>query len=686
MQSRAGRQWIAIAPMFAAMIVASCATDTANGPRLATLVAVSGSGQFGALGATLANPLVVRVEDQTGAPVEGVTVEWDVIAGGGTVTPSQSVTDQDGLASASLRLGSVTGVNSVAASLGQLQPVIFTATATTAPPAKLFVVAGAGQSGTVATQLPVDLVVKVTDAVDGPKAGVPVSFTVISGGGSLSAASALSDANGNATVKWTLGTAAGSQSVLASVSGVTPVTITATGVAGLPDALTILTGNNQTGTPGAPLPDSLRVRLTDRFGNPISGVTIVWTPNPGDGTVNPAISTTDVNGRAATRWTLGSTGGPKTVTATGGGFVRVFSGGGNVTYQVLSTGSRHTCGLATGGVAYCWGYNGDGQLGNGDIPAGSGPVFALPQPSGTEGNLTFALLLAGRFHSCATTLAGVGYCWGNNIDGRLGSAGTSATSPVPVSGGMTFGKIAPGNLHTCGLDLAGRAFCWGANVDGQVGDGTNLNRSSPTAVAGGMFYSSVKAGGLHSCAIDIAGNGWCWGNNGSGQLGNGSTTSSNAPSAVSGGLTMSAISAGFLHTCALNAAGAAYCWGNNASGQLGNGTNANSPAPTLVSGGLVFTGISAGLNHTCAVTGAGTVYCWGANATGQIGDGTTTSRTTPTLVSGGLVFRSVAAGDAHSCAVTTANVAYCWGDNEFGQLGDGTLVARFVPVRVAFQP
>lgn len=682
MQRRSGRAWIALAPMFGAMIVAGCTSTT--GPRLATLIGVSGSGQSGPLGTTLAQPFVVRVEDQAGTPAEGVTVSWTVVTGGGLVTPNESVTDTDGRTSASLQLGPTTGVNSVTASLGGLQPVVFTATATTAPPAKLFIVAGAGQTGTVATQLPTDLVVKVTNAVDGPTSGVLVTFAVISGGGSLNAGSALTEVNGNATVKWTLGTASGAQSVLASVSGITPVTITATGAAGTADALTILTGNNQAGTPGAPLPDSLRVRLTDRFGNPIGGVTIFWTPNPGDGTVNPATSTTDANGRAATRWTLGSTGGPKTVTATGSGFVRVFSGGGNITYLVLSAGSRHTCSLAVGGVAYCWGYNGDGQLGNGDIPAGSGPVFALPQPSGTTGDLTFAQLLVGRFHSCALTLAGVGYCWGNNIGGRLGFAG-AATSPRLVAGGMTFGRIAPSNLHSCGLDLAGRAFCWGANVDGQLGDATNANRSVPTAVTGGMLYSAVSAGGLHTCAIDVGNNGWCWGNN-SGQLGDGTTAASNAPVAVVGGLAMSAISAGYLHSCALNQNGDAYCWGNNASGQLGDGTLGNKSAPTLVSGGLLFTGIAAGVSHSCGVTAAGALYCWGANAKGQFGDGTTTGRMAPTLVSGGLVFRSVTAGDTHTCAVTTANVAYCWGDNEFGALGDGTLVTRFAPVRVAFQP
>src|SRR6185436_1642471 len=109
------------------------------------------------------------------------------------------------------------------------------------------------------------------------------------GGGTLSSTSAVSDATGTATVHWTLGSIAGNQAAVALVSGLTPVTFTATGRAGAPDALTILTGNNQTGTPGAALTDSLRVRLAARFGNPISGVAISFAPSAGSGTVSPTV-------------------------------------------------------------------------------------------------------------------------------------------------------------------------------------------------------------------------------------------------------------------------------------------------------------------------------------------------------------------------------------------------------------
>ncbi len=694
MQRRSGRVWTALAPVFAAMILASCAKDLNTGPRLATLVEISGDGQTGPIGATLAQPLVIQVVDQNGVPVEGELIVWQVSAGGGSVSPSQTTTDANGRASTSLRLGTTIGPNTVRATLGQLVPVIFTASATAAPPTKLTQVGGDGQSAVVGTQLPLQLSAQVTDAVGNPKPGVLVTFAVTSGGGTLSTTSAISDPTGTASVRWTLGSIAGTQTAAVLVSGLTPLTFTATAVAGSADALTILTGNNQTGTPGSPLTDSLRVRLADRFGNPISGVPITFAPSNSSGTVSPTVVTTDVNGRAATRWTLGSTGGPKQVTAAGAGFTQTFNGGGNVLYLVVAAGGRHSCGLAQGGVEYCWGYNGDGQLGIGVAPAGSGPVFALPQPSGTAGNLTFGQISAGRFHNCSLTLAGVGYCWGVNVDGRLGTGGTiTAISPTAVISTRPYASISAGQGHSCSIDFAGRAFCWGGNADGQLGivggpvvTSDSLTITAPFPVQGGTLWAAISAGGLHTCAIDNAGAGWCWGNNGSGQLGDGSANGALAPRLVTGGGGFTAISSGNLHTCALTGAGAALCWGNNVSGQLGNGAFGNSSTPVGVTGGLAFTAISSGQSHTCGLAAGGALYCWGSNARGQLGDASVTTRTAPTLVSGALTFRSVSAGDLHTCGVTTANIAYCWGDNEFGQLGDGTTISRLVPTRVAFQP
>ena len=692
MQCRSARLWTALAPVFAAMFVAACGESVTGGPQIASIAIVSGTPQSGPIGSTLAQPFVVLIEDQNGQPVEGIVVTWQVTSGGGIITPSQSTSDVNGLASATLRLGTTLGVNTVTARIDQSSSVLFTATATTAAPSSLIVAGGDAQSGVVATQLLQDLVVRATDAVGNPKAGVVVSFAVTSGGGSLSASSAITDATGLASVRWTLGTLAGSQTAIASVSGLAPLTFTATARAGTPQTITV-TGNNQSGSPGAPLPDSLRVRLLDQFGNPVSGVTILWTPLAGSGSVSPSTSVTDANGRAATRWTLGSTGGPKFVIAAGGGLSQTFTAGGTVVYSSVSGGGRSSCGITVDAVLLCWGYNGEGQLGIGQPPAGSGPVFAFPQPSAATGNLTFRQIVASLYHACAVTLSSIGYCWGVNHDGRLGdNTIIPKNAPNQILASLSFRMMAVSRNHTCALSLSDRVYCWGYSGDGQVGigpAGTAVDSILiPTEVLGGLRYQAVAAGGQHACAITTSAtgsSGYCWGFNASGQLGDGSTATRNVPTLVAGGLLLGSIAAGYNHTCALTTGGVAFCWGSNLNGQLGTGGGSTN-IPVAIAGGLVFQAITAGEAHSCGLTLAGALYCWGRNANGQIGDGSNTDRNAPVLVSGGLVFRSVSAGDLHTCAVTTANVAYCWGDNQFGQLGDGTLVNRLVPTRVAFQP
>jgi alpha-tubulin suppressor-like RCC1 family protein len=694
MQCRSGRLLTALAPVFAAMIVAGCGEGDTNGPRIASIEIVSGTPQSGAIGATLPQPLVVVVKDQSGAPVEGVLVTWQVTAGGGTVTPTQSTSDVNGLASTSFRLGSALGTHTVTARIDQSTSVVFTATATTAPASSLIAASGNAQVGTVGAQLPLDLVVRATDGVGNPKAGVPVSFTAFNGG-SVNASSVLTDAAGLASVHWTLGTLAGPQTVSASTTGLPALTFTATAQPGAPDAFTILPGtlggNNQSGSPGAPLPDSLRVKLTDKFGNPVSGVTVIWTPVAGSGIVSPTSSVTGASGQAATRWTLGSTGGPQNVTASAGGFTLLFTGGGNVLYSSISSGGRSTCGITVDAVMLCWGYNGEGQLGLGQEAQGSGPVFAFPQPSAATGNLTFRQIVASLYHACAVTISSIGYCWGVNHDGRLGNnTVTPATAPTQILSALSFRMMAVSRNHTCALSLSDRVYCWGYSGDGQVGigpAGTAVDSILiPSEVLGGLRYQSVVAGGQHACAITLGNAGYCWGFNSSGQLGDGSNAIQTAPTAIGGGLSLAAIAAGYTHSCALTTAGVAYCWGGNASGQLGTGTAGGSSTPVPVAGGLVFTAITAGEAHSCGLTAAGALYCWGSNARGQLGDGTQVNHNAPGLVASGLVFRSVSAGDLHTCAVTASNLSYCWGDNQFGQLGDGTLTSRLVPTKVAFQP
>jgi len=207
-----------------------------GGESPANLVSFAGNGQSGTVGQQLASPLVVRVTSLSGTPVAGVPVLFAVTLGGGSLSVAQTMTDGQGLASTALTLGAVAGTNLVTAVSGTLSgsPVLFTLTARASGPGpamSLVNVSGNGQSGTVGQQLGTSFVVRATAADNTPVAGVNVTFAVISGGGSLSATQVITDGQGLASSRLTLGSVAGANSVTASSSGLSgsPVLFTATG-------------------------------------------------------------------------------------------------------------------------------------------------------------------------------------------------------------------------------------------------------------------------------------------------------------------------------------------------------------------------------------------------------------------------------------------------------------------------
>jgi alpha-tubulin suppressor-like RCC1 family protein len=379
----------------------------------------------------------------------------------------------------------------------------------------------------------------------------------------------------------------------------------------------------------------------------------------------------------------------------GDGTVTVVMLGG---FATISAGVVSSCGLTASAIAFCWGTNDLGRLGDGTTQDNAAPVPV-------SGGLHFSTLRTGSLQTCGLTTDGEAYCWGSNLFDALGTGTTGAPqscysadwadegvgnqpcspSPLPVSGGLRFVALSSGaSTTTCGLTANAAAYCWGYNRDGEFGSGTTENSPSPVPVSGGLQFASLSSGGYHSCGVTVGGSAYCWGNNYYGQLGDGATTNRTVPGPVSGALHFAAISTGAYHSCGLTIDGTTYCWGWNNFGQLGS-TTSDIGVPVPVSGGPRFTMLSTASWHTCALAMSGEAYCWGENSDGQLGDGTTTNRYVPVLVLGGLRFVALSAGHRHTCGVTTDGT-YCWGANDYWQFGDGTATSSNVPVKVGGPP
>ena len=251
-----------------------------------------------------------------------------------------------------------------------------------------------------------------------------------------------------------------------------------------------------------------------------------------------------------------------------------------VSFSGVTTGRAHTCGISVPSpdstYVYCWGANDRGQLGDSSNMQRSVPVSVAPR-------IGFSSVTAGKDHTCAiATATGLAYCWGDNTYGQLGDSSTSArNSPVPVAGGHTFIEISAGGNHTCGVTPALTAYCWGQNADGELGDSSTTQRIVPVLVAGGLGLVRIAVGSEFSCALASDATEYCWGRNLEGQLGIGSLMSHSTPQQLGGTSNPTEVVGGDRQACAI-VGGTGYCWGVNPFGVLGDGTTITRPSPAPI--------------------------------------------------------------------------------------------------------
>ncbi len=362
----------------------------------------------------------------------------------------------------------------------------------------------------------------------------------------------------------------------------------------------------------------------------------------------------------------------------------------------ISAGAAVTCAMLADHRVYCWGEDGDGELGDdGGVDKG---------PTEVSGITDAAQITAGGSGPCAVLREGAIDCWGSNAFGEIGD-GTSENAYVParVSGIAHATTVSAGETHACALLASGRVECWGRNWLGQLGDDTMTGPETCT-VNGDEDYAcsrvpvqvddiedatAVAAGGDHTCALLEHGTVACWG------AAEPSGIGVALPEPVQGVSDAIAITVGDFQTCALLADRHIDCWGMSAYGGLGDGlTTDNTETPEEVSGISDAVTISTGDDHTCAALADGGVDCWGENWTGDLGDGTDTGPQTcgssPSIacsvvpVAAGGIGDALAVSDGlwDSCALLSSGSVECWGANYAAQLGDGSLENALVPTLV----
>jgi hypothetical protein len=272
-------------------------------PANAKVELISGA-PSGEVGDTLREPVAVRVTDSLGRALGDVPVAWSALDGG-TLTAVAARTDSLGEARATWRLGSKAARQRARVQVGNartMPPLTAVAMANAGEAASVALKSGDRQLGVVGAPLRSPIVLRTVDRYGN---AVPRELVRLEPAtGRLADSSVTTDSTGQVKVLWTLGgRPAGLQRMVVRLAGDTVETeVTALARPGKPAKLAFVSPP-ETAKPGRPLPKPLVVQVTDAYGNPLGGQTVVFKPS--SGSVTPARGLTDADGRTKVRWTPG---------------------------------------------------------------------------------------------------------------------------------------------------------------------------------------------------------------------------------------------------------------------------------------------------------------------------------------------------------------------------------------------
>ncbi|HXF23596.1 MAG TPA: hypothetical protein VN602_03705 [Gemmatimonadaceae bacterium] len=564
--------------------------------------------------------------DSHGRHPAGITVTFTPDSGAGSVSIPSAKTDNSGVASAGVwTIGTVATAQRLTASATVDGTVVNTTLSVTALPGRaavIKIVSGDAQNGPYGATLVTPIQVAAKDQYGNATPGVIVRFSVDTGG--VTAATDTTGADGTAITRVRLPVTTGPVVLSIATDSVPTVTSTFTS-RGIRFA-------------------SFTMDANVTCGLSVEGYPYCW----GDNGASQLVPVGIPSGQNAIT--------PHPISA-------------DLDLKSISLANIGGCGLRMDGTAVCWGSNVFGANGNGNAS------LQLESMVPVSGGLSFVEIQRGPSTTCGTTKTGQSYCWG---DGRVGQVGAAnyyknyATKPVLVDGGITFHSYALGSSHACALDPSGKAYCWGMNLQGRLGvaaasvactsttyassGGTTIWTTVPTTCAPSpipvntaLRFTALASAALASpsdatCGLVSDGSTYCWGGNDYGQLGNGSVIPDSVPTRVSGAPAFKQLSGHDRGFCGLTSTGDIYCWGLVSSildvpDMTCTPSVYCTPTPTKAQVGRQFSSISFTTGQLCGISG-GIAYCWGNDYHGALGIGASDNLlgvpgvSTPTQVSG----------------------------------------------------
>jgi alpha-tubulin suppressor-like RCC1 family protein len=157
---------------------------------------------------------------------------------------------------------------------------------------------------------------------------------------------------------------------------------------------------------------------------------------------------------------------------------------GEITFKQIVAAQFSVCGLTFDGLVYCWGNNEFGTIGDGTTGL-EGGVSRHRTPTRVVSVPGLTSITAGYETVCGVTSDRTAYCWGYNGEGEVGD-GTFESRAIPtrVAQSLDLRSVVAGTTTTCALTVSRAVACWGDNLHGALGDNDTVEapRSSPVFV------------------------------------------------------------------------------------------------------------------------------------------------------------------------------------------------------------